>query len=156
MIVLKRLLSNSKTKLVLFLIAPLLLQVLPSRATAQRISEQPAAHAQLDDQRSVDTELPQTRIAPDLAESIDEATQRGNANKKERVIIQLRSAAAPSDVDEDQSISPQMQEERFADKGRANEMRAPVMRSKIESMRGKFKRSLNNLGLISADPRSGS
>ncbi len=71
MIVIKRLLPNSKTKLALFLIAPLLLQVLPSRATAQRISEQPAALAQLDDQRSVDTELPQTRIAPDLEESID-------------------------------------------------------------------------------------
>src|SRR5438128_97642 len=147
---LNRLLSYVRTKFVLVLIAPLLFQFLPPRVIAQRIDDRTSALARFADQTNDESDSPQSKIAPDLEQSLDEAFQTRHGNRKQRIIIQLRGAASVDQVDEVSSTNQQMRDEMFAGEERANAMRAPVMRAKIESLQGRYERSLNRLGLISA------
>lgn len=148
---LSKLLSKPKRKIALLLIAPLLsVQALPSRATAEKKYERATAPFRLDERQNGDLDSPQSKLAPDLQESVEEVAVRGHADKKQRVIIQLRSATPLNDGDEADSVTQQIRDEMIEGDARANEMRAPVMRAKIERLQGRFGRSLNRLGLISA------
>src|SRR6266571_1571765 len=142
----------SKPKLTLALIGLLAWQASPLSAIAQFAKGQRRAVARVDEQPPSQVEYERPKIAPDLEESIEQvATGEQQSDKKQRVIIQLRSTAALDDTEAVESVDQQMRDEMFAGEVRANEMRAPVMRAKIESLKGRFARSLNQLGLVIAD-----
>lgn len=142
----------SKPKLTLALIGLLAWQASPLSAIAQFAKGQRRAVARVDEQPPGQVEYARPKIAPDLEESIEQvATGEQQPDKKQRVIIQLRGTRGLDDTEGLESVDQQMRDEMFAGEARANEMRVPVMRAKIESLKGRFARSLNQLGLVIAD-----
>ncbi|HJZ68034.1 MAG TPA: S8 family serine peptidase, partial [Blastocatellia bacterium] len=142
----------SKGKLTLAVIGLLAWQASPLSAIAQLAKGQRRTVAQVDEQPRGQVEYARPKIAPDLEESIEQvATGEQQSDNKQRVIIQLRSTGALDATEEVQSVDQRMRDEMFASEARANEMRAPVMRAKIESLNGRFARSLNQVGLVIAD-----
>ena len=137
---LKKPLFCSKPKLILALIGLLAWQASPLSAIAQFAKGQRRAVARVDEQPLSQVEYDRPKIAPDLEESIEQvATGEQQSEKKQRVIIQLRSTGALDDTEAVESVDQQMRDEMFAGEARANEMRAPVMRAKIESLKGEIR-----------------
>src|ERR1051325_9305608 len=147
----KRFLTRIKLFCVLLLPGLLLAPSMPLRATARPLPEHAQAPMTLSASRRSDSDGPQSKLAPDLEEETNEVTLSRRRDKSVGVIIQLRGATSLNEEGATEGLSAEQRERIFADDVRVNAIRTPVMRARIESLRGRFKRSLNHLGLITAE-----
>src|ERR1044072_5390078 len=91
------------------------------------------------------------KLSPELEESLQEDNLTRKANKKQRVIIQLRETPKAQDALMLQSLTDEISQDMLRMEINANEMRATMLRSKIEAFSGRLKKSFNALAMVSAE-----
>src|SRR5205085_7771039 len=128
-----------KTCLALLLVGFLLSYLMPSRAAAQQPKPFSAA-------RTVESDGPPRKLAPDLEEDVDRVTLDRRRDKSVGVIVQLRSATPLSEEGATEGMTGAERERVFADDAHVNALRAPVLRTRIEALNGRFKKSLATWG----------
>ena len=93
---------------------------------------------------------PQSKIAPDLAEKADEQNFGFRADETQSVIIQLKPATEINNF-LGEEVSQDVKGQMLKVEVRANKSRALSVKSKLQGLNGLFKKSFNNLGLVSAE-----
>jgi subtilisin family serine protease len=146
----KRFLTRIKLVGVLLLPGLLLAPAMPLPATAQSMREQAEAPMTFRAARRSEPAGPQRKLAPDLEEETNDVTLNRRRDRSVGVIIQLRGATSLSEEGATEGLSVEQRDRVFADDVSANSIRTPAMRARIESLSGRFNRSLNHLGLITA------
>lgn len=142
--------SIIRTSCALFLIGLLLMAAMPLRTPAQPTAEKSAPLSYFRD-RDSEADRPQSRLAPDLEEDLRASALSGKTGKLRSVIIKLRGATPLDAAGVTEAMTREQRDEIFAGDARTNRLRAPAMRARIESLNGRFKKSLNQLGLIIAE-----
>lgn len=139
-----------------FLLAAFCLQMFSFTATAQLVNDKNAAKQNDEmiseatiDERFVVHNAPY-KIAPDLEEKTDEVFHNLRGDETQRVIIQLKSEASLNLITSD-TISDADQKETFAGEAVKNKEKTETLINDLAQVGGKVKKSLNNLGLVSAE-----
>ena len=92
----------------------------------------------------------QSKIAPDLQETVNDLANGFRADETQKVIIQLKPATELNDFYGDE-VSEDMKKWMFAEEVKANKARALSVKSKLQDLNGQLKKSFSNLGLVSAE-----
>lgn len=93
---------------------------------------------------------PASKIAPDLKEKTNELDFGSRGDELQKVIIQLKSDA-PLNKMSGSDLSETDRNRLLTDEVRDNRARTGILISGLTALRGRIKKSFNNLGLVSAE-----
>ena len=139
-----------------FLLVAFCLQIFSFTATAQFAKDRSAdrkVNETLSDEASagrITNQNAKHKIAPDLEEKTDSSYHNLRDDETQKVIIQLKSET-PLNKMLGNSLSEAEQEQMFVQEARKNKAKAEVLLTDLARVGGRFKKSFNNLGLVSAE-----
>ena len=93
---------------------------------------------------------PNSKIAPDLQESVDGLANGFRADETQKVIIQLKPSTELNEMFGN-DLSEADKKSLFDEEKRGNRQKAAKVGNALASMNGRMKKSFENLGLVSAE-----
>ena len=139
-----------------FLLVAFSLQTFSLATAAQFVSnremEKKATEMRLDEafDSEVINQVAPSKIAPDLVEKTDEFLYGYRAEETQTVIIQLKSATPLDEMLSDPAIEAD-QQQMFAREVGNNKAKGKFLKSELAALNGRFKKSYNKVGLVSAE-----